>query len=134
MYKLKIKLKSLLIIFLTGAFSYGGLEILWRGYTHITMCIAGGICAVILNFIAIKMKNSKFIYKIILGSFAITVTEFIFGVIFNIWLNKNIWDYSNIKFNLLGQVCLPFSVIWALLCIPVFPILERLNFTLQKQN
>lgn len=24
----------------------------------------------------------------------------------------NVWDYSNMPFNLLGQICLPFTVIW----------------------
>ena len=48
---------------------------------------------------------------------SITFYEFIFGVILNIWLGLNIWDYSNLPFNILGQICIPFSTIWYFLSI-----------------
>lgn len=43
----------------------------------------------------------------------VTILEFICGCVINLWLNWGVWDYSNMPFNLLGQICLPFS----LLCI-----------------
>lgn len=51
-----------------------------------------------------------------MGTVFITGVEFIFGCIFNISLGMNVWNYDNMLFNLLGQICLPFS----LLCVPVF--------------
>ena len=33
-----------LISFAIGSVLYGTIEILWRGYTHWTMLLAGGIC------------------------------------------------------------------------------------------
>ena len=42
----------------------------------------------------------------------ITLLEFIFGIVFNLMLDMNVWDYSNVPMNLMGQICLPFSLIW----------------------
>lgn len=45
----------------------------------------------------------------------ITVIEFISGLILNVWLRLDIWDYSNVPLNLMGQVCLPFFFIWVVM-------------------
>ena len=37
-------------------------------------------------------------------------------------LGWNVWDYSSMPLNLYGQICLPFSGLWFLLCIPAFGI------------
>ena len=37
------------------------------------------------------------------------------GILLNRWLGLGIWDYSNMPFNLWGQICLPFSVLWVFL-------------------
>ena len=52
---------------------------------------------------------------ICLLSILITVFEFILGYILNIKLGLGIWDYSNIPFNIMGQICLPFSFLWFVL-------------------
>lgn len=124
--------KKYFLIFLFSAAVYGGVEILWRGYTHPAMLLAGGICGVLLFFINKKMQNQKYLYKCVLGSFAVTAVELVFGVIFNIGLSMAIWDYSNLKFNFLGQICLLYTVIWGFICAAAFPILQRMNYALQK--
>ena len=48
----------------------------------------------------------------------VTLFEFLFGVIFNLGLKWHIWDYSDTPFNVLGQVCLPFTLIWYFLSLP----------------
>lgn len=44
--------------------------------------------------------------------------EFTSGVFINIVLGLGVWDYSALPFNVLGQVCLPFSALWLLLSVP----------------
>ena len=39
-------------------------------------------------------------------------------MIVNIILQWNVWDYSNVPFNVMGQICLPFSIIWFFLSLP----------------
>ena len=47
-----------------------------------------------------------------IGSIIITILEFITGCIVNLWLGWNIWDYSNLPYNLLGQISLFSSIGW----------------------
>ena len=89
-----------------------------------------------MSFSAIseKYKSKRLPYKCILGSLTVTVIEFIFGLIFNIILGKHVWDYSDKPFNILGQVCLLFSILWGLLCIVAIPLAEKVNIQLKKHR
>lgn len=122
------KTKTGMMLFSIGAVGYGLLEILWRGYTHWSMLGAGGICFVFFARIGEKFKNMGIFVKALIGSGFVTAIEFIFGVIFNIILKKNVWDYSKLPLNIGGQVCMLYSFIWALLsmiCIPFASFLSR---------
>ena len=48
-------------------------------------------------------------------------------------LGTAFWDYSDVPFNVHGRVCLPFSIAWGLLSIPlslwVHPWLKGLHFS-----
>lgn len=105
------------ILFSVGGLIYMMIEIMFSGSTHWTMGVLGGIC-----FILIGLIDSYFdlpLYKqMLIGSIIVTALEFIAGVILNLWLHLNIWDYSMLPYNILGQVCLPFSLLWFLLCLP----------------
>lgn len=105
------------ILFSVGGLIYMMIEIMFSGSTHWTMGVLGGIC-----FILIGLIDSYFdlpLYKqMLIGSIIVTALEFITGVILNLWLHLNIWDYSMLPYNILGQVCLPFSLLWFLLCLP----------------
>lgn len=115
------------VLFSFGAISYGLIEVIWRGHTHPSMLLAGGICFFGIRTIVKRFKNLNPLYKGLLCSAVITSVEFVFGVIFNIILKQNVWDYSGVPFNIAGQVCLLYSVIWALLSIITFPLCEKLN-------
>jgi uncharacterized membrane protein len=77
------------------------------------MCLLGGFC-----FLCIGLINEFFTWEIkiwkqaIYGTALITVLEFFSGCIINIWLGWNVWDYSNVPFNVLGQICLPYIILW----------------------
>ena len=47
----------------------------------------------------------------LIAATGITVIEFIFGLILNVWLGLNMWDYSNMPGNVLGQICPQFMVL-----------------------
>jgi uncharacterized membrane protein len=52
------------------------------------------------------------IKQMFIGACIITILEFITGCIVNLYFKWNVWDYSHLPLNLLGQICLPFSIIW----------------------
>jgi uncharacterized membrane protein len=107
-----------LFLFCIGGLLYMSIEILYRGYTHWSMGILGGISFVSIGLInEILSWDTPLAIQALIGSIMITLYEFITGVILNIWLGLGIWDYSNLPFNILGQICLPFSIIWYFLSI-----------------
>lgn len=122
-------LSKYVFLFLVGGLTYGLIEVLYRGYTHWTMLLLGGCC-----FIAVGLINELFswetplIIQSIIGGWAITCLEFICGVIVNIILKWNVWDYSNTPLNIMGQVCLPFTFIWCLLSIIAIVVDDYLRY------
>ncbi len=119
-------LKRVIMLFLLGGFAYGLIEVAWRGYTHISMVAAGGLSFIFFSRIC-EMKLPM-LYKCILGSFTVTAIELVFGLVFNLWLGLGVWDYSDIRFNFLGQICLLFSVLWggiSLIAIPLSGAVSR---------
>lgn len=112
-----IKAMEYCTIFMIGALVYYGIEILWRGYSHWTMAVVGGIALIIVGLLNEGLLPQKWglIPQMICGGLIITVIEFIAGCILNIWLGLSIWDYSNSFGNILGQVCLLYTFLWMLL-------------------
>lgn len=101
------------LLFLVGGFVYGGIEIIFRGYSHISMLAAGGICFILIGLINEMFTwDIAFISQMVISSLVITAVEFIFGLIVNVWLGLNVWDYSQQPYNLMGQVCILYSIIW----------------------
>ncbi len=116
---LEIIMFKFLILFLTGAVGYSMLEIIWRGYTHWSMFVLGGICFYILYHLFSALDGMPVIVKALAGGGVITAAEFISGYILNIRLHLGVWNYSSAPFNLMGQICLTYSLLWAALCIPL---------------
>lgn len=121
------KNKDRFILFSVGAVGYGLLEILWRGYTHWSMLTAGGLCFLFFAKLQEKMKNAGLFIKGIIGGAFITFIELFFGIIFNIILRKNVWDYSKLPLNLGGQICALYSFIWVVISIVCIPFAGFVN-------
>lgn len=116
-----MRLKSFikrLFLFFAGGFIYYAMEMMFRGRSHWTMGIVGGICFLICGELnEIFTFNMSLLKQGVICSGLITSVEFVAGVILNLWLKLDIWDYSNIPFNLFGQICLPFTLLWVLVGI-----------------
>lgn len=110
-----------LVLLVIGGLIYNGIEIGVRGYTHWSMFIVGGLCFVIIGLInEIFTWETSIVTQSLIGGLIITVLEFISGIILNIKLGWNIWDYSEKPFNLLGQICLENCFWWIFLaCIAI---------------
>lgn len=107
-----------LFLFWFGGSTYVTLEVLWRGYSHWTMLLLAGIVFIILGLLnEIWDWNDSLVKQVIVGTTIATVLEFITGCIVNLWLGWNVWDYTGIPGNILGQVCLPFIILWAIISL-----------------
>lgn len=128
------KRKEYAIIFTLGGLFYSLLEILWRGYSHWTMTLTGGGCFLSVYLINTKCATLSLFRRCIRGSAVITAAELTVGCIVNILLGWKVWDYSSMKFNFLGQICLLFSFMWFLLCIPAAPLCRVLKRILSPEG
>ena len=104
------------ILFIIGGFIYALIEIISRGFTHWTMFILGGICFVCIGLINEFVKWEMPLWKqALIGGATVTILEFLTGIIVNIILKWHVWDYSSLPFNVDGQVCLLYSILWMIL-------------------
>ncbi len=110
------KCAELTAVFVGGGLIYALLEVLFRGFTHWSMAIVGGVAVVGVYMIS-SMKERLW-KKWVMGAAVILTVEFVAGMILNIMLGWRVWDYSDYRFQLYGQICLPFALYWFLLCIP----------------
>ena len=102
-----------LILLSIGGFLYVMIELVFRGRTHWTMFLVGGLCFWLIGLINEIIPWEMLLWKqCIVGAVIVTTVEFISGCIINLGLGWNVWDYSDMPFNLLGQICLPFSIAW----------------------
>ena len=103
-------------LFLLGGGIYVLIELLYRSRSHFSMFLAGGLSVVLIRIICGRMKG--FLLRCLVGGIIITAVELAFGIVFNLLLGMEVWDYSNLPFNILGQVCPHFTLAWAALSIP----------------
>lgn len=108
-----IELFKQLVIFLFGGFIYGAVEILYRAHTHPSMFITGGLCLVWVGGLnSFFGKVLPLPAQMAVGSMIITAAELFCGLIVNVGFHMDVWDYSDLPFNFMGQICLRFVVIW----------------------
>lgn len=110
------KFAKVCILWGMGGVFYTLIEMCARGYSHWTMALLGGVC-----FLAVGALNECLPWEMplwlqmFIGGLLITALEFVTGCIVNLWLGWDVWDYSDEKYNLLGQVCPKFTAYWILL-------------------
>lgn len=105
-----------LFLFSFGGIAYIIIELIFRGSTHLSMFGLGGLCFLITGSLnELKGKRPSFLGQMLLSTVIITALEFVTGCIVNLWLHMRVWDYRGMPFNLLGQICLPFIIMWFLL-------------------
>ena len=115
-----------LFVFMVGAAGYSVIEVLWRGYTHWTMSVTGGACMFILYCINSRFDGNIWL-KCLIGAVAVTAVELVVGIVVNIILGWNVWDYSEVPLNFKGQICASYSALWFLICLPVFKLCDFLS-------
>ena len=123
------------ILFSIGGFVYGAIEILYRGFTHPTMYIVGGLCFVLIGLInEVFSWDTPFLLQMFLSALLITTIEFVSGCIINIVYQMDVWDYSQLWGNILGQIAIPFMGMWFLLSAFAIVADDMLRFILFNES
>lgn len=108
------KVIKLLTLFFIGALGYGTMEVMTRGFTHISMGLLGGLSFLFISFTSVLRRGGSvtLLQQLIVITLFITAAELICGLIINLNLGLAIWDYTDMPLNFMGQICLPFSILW----------------------
>ncbi len=125
------QLQAYSIMFFTGGFLYCGIEILARGFSHISMLLAGGTCFLLVGVVEHLLGSStSVISQMLFCSLMITTVELLFGLVVNKQLHLQVWDYSQQQYNFQGQICLLYSNLWFLLSAPMIFLHDYMEFLL----
>ena len=117
-----------LVLIGIGGLMYVLIELAFRGRSHWTMFLVGGLCFWLIGLInEVLPWEMPFWKQCIIGAVIVTVVEFLAGCIINLLLGWDVWDYSSMPFNILGQICLPFSLLWILLSAVAIVIDDHLR-------
>ncbi len=112
------ELQQFILTFSCGGVIYFAIEILYRGHSHWSMAITGGICFWLIYLLGRSFPNIPMLALCILGGAIITATELLVGELVNNVMKLGVWDYSSLPLNFRGQICLLFSLFWCIISFP----------------
>ena len=101
-------------LFVLGGCGYQWVELAWRGTTHWTMFLAGGICLCLLQLLPTRRLPLPAAAGV--GAVGASGLELIIGIVSRRVLHVVVWDYSTEWGNLAGLVCPRYSFYWFVLC------------------
>ena len=111
-----------------GGCGYVGLELLWRGRSHGSMFVAGGVCFLLLG----RLRNLRLPVRVVAGAAVITAVELATGLLVN--RDYAVWDYRDQPGNLWGQICPAFSALWVPVSAGAMLIYDRLESRMDIEN
>ena len=79
------------------------------------------------SLVSEMLRGRNILLRALVCAVGVTFIEFIFGVIFNLWLKMGVWDYSHMPMNILGQVCPLFTLLWVGVAIIFMPLVDVIN-------
>ncbi len=90
-----------------------------RGILHGAYCPLYGFSLAFCTALTYDIIDN-FFFSFLVCTMICTVFELITGIVFDRLLKRKMWDYTGMKFNLGGYICLSFALIWgitATICI-----------------
>ena len=136
---MKKLLKILGLWFIIGCVYYF-LEGVWHipsgGWANIAMMPIGGLCGVLIGALNQKpaFYNKTVLCQCVISTCIVVAIEFLSGLILNVWLGLDVWDYSDKPLNLLGQICLPYSMLWFILSPTAIWLEDALRYKLYGEG
>lgn len=119
--------KGWFTLFLLGGSIYVSLEKLWRGYSHPSMFLLGGFCFHLMGAVDRRFRRKRAWQRCLLCALLVTAAEFLCGCVVNLWLKLQVWDYRRFRTHVLGQICLPYTLLWGALSAVGMPLYRGLQ-------
>ena len=113
------------LFFCFGGLGYVLLELLWRGWSHISMFFAGGTCFLLLGGLNHVRPRLPLLSRAMAGAGIITMVELLAGLLAN--RDYAVWDYRHLPLNFCGQICLPFTLLWIPISLGALLLHDRMD-------
>lgn len=120
-----MRLWKRLILFYLGGMLYTGLELLWRGWSHGSMFLLGGLCFVLIGHLGELARPLPLLPRAVVGAGIVTMLELGCGLLVN--RQYQVWDYRQVPLQFCGQICLPFSVLWVGVSLAAIVLYDALD-------
>lgn len=148
-------MKKLLIIGLIFGLFYLAFEVIWTalagsgalmtglpyaalvGKSSLYMFPIGAAIGILLGLFNEnpKIRKSLNVFtQALLGAVIITAFELGAGLILNVWLGFDIWNYAMLPLNYLGQICIIVSALWFLLNPLIYWLDDTIRFYFYKEG
>ncbi len=101
------------VLFYLGGMLYTALELMWRGWSHGSMFLLGGLCFLMIG--AMERTSLPLPARATLDAGMVTALELGCGLVVN--RQFLVWDYRHLPLNFQGQICLPFTLLWIPVCL-----------------
>ena len=111
------------LLFYLGGMCYSALELLWRGFTHWSMFLLGGLCFLLVGNLKRRFPRAPLPVRLTLAAAIITALELGCGLLVN--RNFRVWDYRHLPLNFCGQICLPFTLLWVPVSLAAMFVYDR---------
>ena len=137
--RLQNSLRFLILWMITGMLYYT-VEGIWRigngGWANIVMLPIGGLCGVLVGSLhkIPRFYSMRVITQALLGTCIVLTIELLTGIVLNRWLGLQIWDYTGQPGNIMGQICLPYGVLWFAIIPFTIWLEDRLRWSLWREG
>lgn len=114
------------VLFYTGGATYLSLELLYRGRSHGSMFLAGGLCFLLIGHLNRVEPRLPLPLRALAGAGIVTMVELGAGMLVN--RQYQVWDYRDQPLNFMGQICPVFSALWiplSLMAAVLFAQMDR---------
>ena len=118
------------VLFYLGGMGYTGLELLWRGWSHGSMFLLGGLCFLAVGQLDRVRPRLPLPLRALAGAGIITMLELGVGLLVN--RDYRVWDYRQQPMNFLGQICPVFTLLWIPVSLGALWIYDRADQALSR--
>lgn len=126
-----MKIWKTLVLFYTGGAAYLTLELLYRGRSHGSMFLAGGLCFLLIGHLNRVEPRLPLPLRAVVGALIVTMVELGAGMIVN--RNHQVWDYRDQPLNFMGQICPVFTLLWVPLSLFAAVLFQRMEAGLEQK-
>ena len=113
------------LLFYTGGTVYLSLELLYRGRSHGSMFLAGGLCFLLIGHLNRVEPKLPLPLRAVVGALIVTMVELGAGMTFN--RQYQVWDYRDQPGNFMGQICPLFTALWIPLSLVAALLFEQME-------